>query len=232
MLDHIASLILLLLAAAGLFLQSGIPVGKPRRHLFAYYTNLSNLAVLIYELIFYFTGLAGYSGLYAFVRAPVPRYIMALAILVTNIIYHFFIGVSLQFAKGESDRKTKKNWLRMLTVDPTLCGGKEKYEDARTFIGNLLVHYVVPLLSFARWIAFAPKEIPFYATLIWVSIPILYFIFCYVRAQLGTPITESGNRYPYDLLSPDKLPLWKYFRNMVLLTAFYYLLGLFLYLIF
>ena len=130
MLDHIASLILLLLAAAGLFLQSGITVGKPRKHMFAFYTNVSNLAVLIYELIFYFTGLAGYSGLYAFVRAPVPRYIMALAILVTNIIYHFFIGVSLQFAKGESDRKTKKNWLRMLTVDPILCGGKEKYEDA------------------------------------------------------------------------------------------------------
>lgn len=239
MLDHLASLILVLTSAAGLFLQSGIPAGKPRKHLFAYYTNLSNLAVLICELIFYFTGLIGYSGLYAFVRAPVTRYVMALTILITNLIYHFVLGPMIARAlddidrqSGASEEEIKKKRLSRLILAPLTAAKKGLFDDGRTFAGNLLVHYFVPLFSFARWIAFAPKELPFYATFVWLAVPFAYFIFCFIRANTLGPITKKGDRYPYDFLSPDKLPAAKFIRNVVFVSAAYYILGLAVYLIF
>lgn len=239
MLDHIASLILLLTSAAGLFLQSGIPAGKPRKHLFAYYTNLSNLAVLIYELIFYFTGLIGYSGLYAFVREPVTRYVMMLAILITNLIYHFVLGPMIAKAldnidreAGVSEEEIKKKRLSRLFLAPLTAARKGLFDDGRTFVGNLLVHYFVPLFSLARWIAFAPKEIPFSATFIWLAVPFAYFIFSFIRANTLGPITKRGDRYPYDFLSPDKLPPAKLIRNVLIVSAAYYILGLAVYLLF
>ena len=239
MLDHIASLILALTSAAGLFLQSGIPAGKPRKYLFAYYTNLSNLAVLVYELIFYFTGLAGYSGLYAFVRRPVTRYVMMLAILITNLIYHFVLGPAIAKALDELDRKAgvskeeiRKKRLSRLLLAPLTAAKKGLFDDGRTFAGNLLVHYFVPLFSFARWIAFAPKDIPFYATFVWLGVPFAYLIFSFIRANTLEPITRSGNSYPYDFLSPDKLTRAKFIRNVLIVTAAYYVLGLVIYLVF
>ena len=220
MADQILSLIILLLAASGLYLQSGIPAGNPRRHLFAYYTNLSNLLILLYELGFYFTGLAGPGELGEFLRHPAVRFSAVLTILVTFLIYQLILGPEIIRARRRQAGEDRGHLL-----DPILRPGGP-FEDSRDIPGNLCVHYLGPILSLVRWLLLAGKAVPFWAGVAWLAVPAAYYAFVLIRARLGPPLTPKGRRYPYTFLDPERVGAKKCAVNVFLTAIGFFLLGL------
>lgn len=211
------SILIILLSGGGLFLQSGILAGKPRKNMFVYYTNLSNLVIFLYHIL-----LLCFGGVF---KSPSVMFIMTLAIWVTHLIYHFVIGtyfVSLGIKRdlqnGVSEDEIKRTRLKRYVLGPMMLGGKGTYEDGRTAFGNLAVHYLVPLLSVAFWLVFAPKNVPFSACFLWLVIPMAYFVFVMLRAKSGVPITKSGSLYPYAFMDKDALGVRRFTANMVLTT--------------
>ena len=114
-----------LLGAAGLLLHSTLlETGHIRPGMFCFYTNLSNLLVLVYEL-----------ALAAVPEGAVRRLLtgsgvalaMTLCIYVTHLIYHF-----------------------VLVPDARRRG--KKFADFGGSFGNLCVHYGTPWLVVWQWL--------------------------------------------------------------------------------
>ena len=236
--ELIFSLVILLFAFAGLYLNSGIPAGKPRKNMFVYYTNLSNLLVLIYELFFYFSGLFAWKSVSGFMKNAAVSYTVALTIFVTHIIYHYVLGAAFARAGIERDRsegmgeeEIKRTLLRRYMLDQITGLSRNRYDDGRSFWGNLLVHYLVPLLSVLRWLIFSSKALAFWATLTWLVVPLAYFIFVLLRAKTGVPITKGGAMYPYPFMDRDALGERRFWRNIFIVMLAFYALGLIFYLI-
>ncbi|MBK5077547.1 Pr6Pr family membrane protein [Lactococcus lactis] len=81
---------------------------------------------------------------------------------------------------------------------------------------NFIVHGLVPILVLVDWILFAPigiyKKID---PLKWCCFPIIYSLFIYGRALLGTPIF-AGSLFPYPFYGPNDMRGW----NDVILGLF------------
>ena len=119
-----------LLGAAGLLLHSTLlETGHIRPGMFCFYTNLSNLLVLVYEL-----------ALAAVPEGAVRRLLtgsgvalsMTLCIYVTHLIYHF-----------------------VLVPDARRRG--KKFADFGGSFGNLCVHYGTPWLVVGQWLLWGNK---------------------------------------------------------------------------
>lgn len=204
MLERAFSLAIFVLAVVGLYLQSGLREGKFRRHMFIFYTNLSNAAMAVYHGMLFAASFVPKSGLYAALTHPTVRYCATLAIWITHIIYHF---VLLPHFKRHPD----------------------KYENDFLKFGNLCVHYIVPLLTVLEWFLCADKGVRPVSILIWIAIPLSYFFFCLIRARIFGAIGSGTSRYPYAFMDLDALGLRRWSVNMVLATVFYVALALILY---
>lgn len=91
-------ILIVLSAAAGLLLHSGAVRGKWRGPgMFCYYTNLSNLVIGVYSLLFLFIPA---------LRAPVLWFSMAMGIFLTFLIYHFVLLPA-------QNRRTPGSWKRL-----------------------------------------------------------------------------------------------------------------------
>jgi len=68
--------------------------------------------------------------------------------------------------------------------------------------GNILLHYAIPLLCLIDWLLFDKKNsFKWFYPIFWLSVPILYFIFVFLRAELGGQIYGSDSLYPYYFLN-------------------------------
>ncbi len=204
MLERLFSLAIALLAALGLYLQSGIPKGKFRRHMFIFYTNQSNAVMAVYHALLFAATFNRSGGLYAALTHPTVRYCGTLMIMVTNLIYHFVLV-------------------------PHFKRHPEKYERNFLEFGNLCVHYFVPLLTLLEWFLCAAKDVPLWSIPVWVLIPTAYLIFALLRAKIFGPIGSGTSRYPYAFMDLDALGLRRWTINMVLATAFYLTLAALIY---
>lgn len=76
-------------------------------------------------------------------------------------------------------------------------------------VGNLLVHYIVPLMVVTDWLLFDAKEKrPWWHPLSWLTFPVAYFIFTVIRAQVGGWFPgRIFTRYPYPFINVDRLGL-------------------------
>ena len=201
MLERIIYILIAAGAIIGLYLQSGIPQGKPRRHMFVFYTNQSNAIIAVYHILLFAGSFAPEGGLYRTMANATVRFCLTLMIWVTHIIYHFVLV-------------------------PYFKRHREKYEDNRHTFGNLCVHYLVPLATLLEWALFADKGVTLWSCVIWLSIPVAYLIYCVLRAAICGPIGSGTARYPYAFMDLDLLGPKKWARNLVLVTGFYFLLAL------
>ncbi len=92
-------------------------------------------------------------------------------------------------------------------------------------LSNFLVHTFTPLAVFADWLVFVPKRrlsrlAPFY----WIVIPMLYWAFAIVRAQIGGPLA-NGSYYPYPFIDFDKFGIGYVLRYVAVLVVFFVILG-------
>ncbi|MGX8699513.1 MAG: Pr6Pr family membrane protein [bacterium] len=205
------SLLIALLALLGLYLQSGLREGRRRRHMFCYYTNLSNLAAAVYRLLWVFPG--------GVLRRGEVEAAMVLGIFLTHLIYVFVLGPAV-VKSAIQEPKLRDFLLYPLALG---CGFRA--------LGNALVHYIVPLLSVLCWLLCGEKQLSFAFVWGWLALPLSYLIFVLLRARRGEPLHKNGSRYPYRFMDLEALGLRGFARSMLLTLLGCTLLGLGFYLL-
>jgi len=167
-----------------------------------YYTNLSNVATWLYFVLL----LAGHwssEGLYRWLTRPVVAMTVMLAILVTNLVYHFLLS-------GEINR----NWAAGTGWNP--------YR-----VSNLTLHYGVPLATLLYWVLFADKAgLRYTDALIWLIFPLLFVIYSMLHGYYGHYRFGGGEHYPYGFMDIDKQGKGPAIRNIIIVACGFYVLGL------
>lgn len=236
MIERFFSIIIALLSAEGLFLQSGILVKKPRKNMFVYYTNLSNLIICLYNIFIFIGSFSREGKLYGFLSKPQMWFSMTMMIWVTHIIFHFVLGpvyekISVKkYIEEHGEEPTKKSFFSKYVLYPMTMGGTGRYNDSRSYIGNVCVHYIVPLLSLVQWFICADKSVGFSVCFVWLIVPLVYFVFTMIRAKSGVPIDKTGSLYPYPFMDLDALGVKKFTVNIIVTLCAVFLLACVLYL--
>ena len=139
-----------LLGAAGLLLHSTLlETGHIRPGMFCFYTNLSNLLVLVYELAL---AAAPEGAVRRLLTGSGVALSMTLCIYVTHLIYHF-----------------------VLVPDARRRG--KKFADFGGSFGNLCVHYGTPWLVVGQWLLWGNKAgLTAASAARWLVLPLAYFV--------------------------------------------------------
>ena len=190
---------LVLVAAWGIFLNSGIPDGRLNASTFLYYTIQSNVFVLAY-----FAYAAGkcareirFSGAVGTVNySPAVKGAVTMGILVTLLMYWFvLVGANFSMVPNGSEAS------------------------------NLTVHLVVPLMAVADWLLFDRKgSIRPFDPVRWLALPLYYLVFALVAAPLGATY-RGGSSYPYFFIDPNLIGWSGVAVNVVLVGAAFLALG-------
>lgn len=207
--EIILSAIIFAAAVYGLFLGGCMKNPGHSHNLLSYYTNLSNIIVLIYQLCVLGLFLAPNSGFYFAVRNPVLQYTIANTITMTFLVYHFILFPAI---------KKKKEAL----TDAEKSGGV-------ITPNNLCVHYIVPLASLLFWLLFGSKELPFWCVFAWLAVPAGYSLYILLRAALGINIYEKNTPYPYFFIDRNLIGTKRFIQNIALSLAAFFVLGLITY---
>lgn len=155
-----------LLGALGLLLHSTLPqTGHIRAGMFCFYTNLSNLAVLLYELAL---AIVPAGGVRRLLTGSTVALAMTLCIYVTHLVYHF-----------------------VLVPDARRQG--KKFADFGGSFGNLCVHYGTPWLVVLQWVLWGDKSgLTVLSAVWWLVLPLAYFAYAMLRARTGKPSATPG----------------------------------------
>lgn len=189
-----------LLGAAGLLLHSTLlETGHIRPGMFCFYTNLSNLLVLVYEL-----------ALAAVPEGAVRRLLtgsgvalsMTLCIYVTHLIYAFVLLPT-------AHRRDDESWLK-----------------GRFSFGNVCVHFITPGLTVLQWLLWQDKAgVTVGHAVWWLALPLAYFAFAMLRAGTGKPIGRTGQLYPYPFLDYPRLGAGRFWLYATAILTFFFGLG-------
>ena len=189
-----------LLGAAGLLLHSTLlETGHIRPGMFCFYTNLSNLLVLVYEL-----------ALAAVPEGAVRRLLtgsgvalsMTLCIYVTHLIYAFVLLPT-------AHRRDDESWLK----------GSFSF-------GNVCVHFITPGLTVLQWLLWQDKAgLTVGHAVWWLVLPLAYFAFAMLRAGTGKPIGRTGQLYPYPFLDYPRLGAGRFWLYVTAILTFFFGLG-------
>lgn len=189
-----------LLGAVGLLLHSTLlETGHIRPGMFCFYTNLSNLLVLVYEL-----------ALAAVPEGAVRRLLtgsgvalsMTLCIYVTHLIYAFVLLPT-------AHRRDDESWLK-----------------GRFSFGNVCVHFITPGLTVLQWLLWQDKAgLTVGHAVWWLVLPLAYFAFAMLRAGTGKPIGRTGQLYPYPFLDYPRLGAGRFWLYATAILTFFFGLG-------
>lgn len=190
-----------LLGAVGLLIHSTLlQTGHIRAGMFCFYTNLSNLLVLVYELALAIAAGLPHSAALRLLTDDTLSFSVALCTLVTHLVYQFIL------------------------VPDAKRNGK-RFADFGASFGNLCVHYLTPLLVVAQWLLLADKSsLGWRSALWWLTLPLAYFAFAMLRGRSGKPIGHTHLVYPYPFLDLPRLG-WRKFAGYVtgMLLSFFLL---------
>lgn len=194
--------VILLLGSVGMLFHSQlIPTGRIRAGMFAFYTNQSNLVVLLYQLLLLIATFFPGSPYFRIITLPELFFSVMLCIFVTHLIYHFVLA-------------------------PQAMRSGKGFEDGKIGFGNLCVHYLVPWLTVLEWCVCADKA-QFYMRCVcwWLLVPTAYLTYVLLRARTGRPIGHTRLLYPYPFMDLPKLGAKKFWRNIAGLILFFFSLG-------
>ena len=188
-----------LLGALGLLLHSTLPqTGHIRPGMFCFYTNLSNLAVLLYELAL---AIVPAGGVRRLLTGSTVALAMTLCIYVTHLVYHF-----------------------VLVPDARRRG--KKFADFGGSFGNLCVHYGTPWLVVLQWVLWSDKSgLTVLSAVWWLVLPLAYFAYAMLRARTGKPIGHTRLLYPYPFMDLEKLGPKRFCLSVAAVLAAFFALG-------
>ena len=178
----VLSALIVVFSLIGLTVHSDFYAGRRRRGYYLYFTNVSNLLVLLY-----FALLA--PRLYA--RA-------ALRPLIAHVEFALTLSIMLTFAVFHH--------LLLPGVLAGLRGAPRTRELAIMAADNAAEHYLVPWLTFAYWLLCAPGKdalTPADAAL-WTAVPLLYLLLVLLRSPRGENLPGTDSPYPYPFLDVPK----------------------------
>lgn len=169
--------------------------------LFNYYTFVSNAVCMIYFI-------SAIIFCIATCNKPVYSFIpklkgaVVMCITLTLVIFHFMLANTL------------------FTMD----GSPNSF-------GNVMLHYVVPIMTILDWLLFDKKgSFNKLCPILWTVLPILYLAYAMIASQFGNGIGWNC-RYPYPFLDVDTLGIKIVSLIILALAAAYILLGYIFYFI-
>lgn len=162
----------------GLTIHKDFYAGIRRKDFYCFYTNLSNLIVLVYFSLIA-PRLYAYSALRPFI--PHAEFAVMMCIMLTFCVFHLLIFPAVYRAARGAER-TREFYI--------VCAD------------NVIVHYLVPWLVFLYWLLCSPGKntLGLADSLLWTLIPILYLIRVLRRGERREIIEETGSPYPYPFL--------------------------------
>lgn len=169
-----------------------------RKDFFCFYTNVSNLVVLLY-----FALIA--PRLYAkeILHAAIPHaeFAVMMCIMLTCCIFHLVLYPAVRRAVQGMPRSAAYH---ILCTD------------------NLIIHYLVPLAVFFYWLFCSPQKqsLGRADSLYWTALPLGYVFFVFLRAHIKGIIEETGSPYPYPFLDMDTLGIK---RTLLICVSLYIL---------
>lgn len=163
-----------LLCAAALIIDFGIPHGRMHWHILNYYTVLSNIACLgFFALAFAACVKAWGRGEKSCSYAPRVEGAVVFCIAVTGFVYHFMLAPNDMAGVGFFSFK------------------------------NMMLHYAGPAMVVLDWLLFSPKgRFCKWDPLRWLCIPLAYFVYILVRSTFAGGIGGSGSKFPYAFMDP------------------------------
>ena len=158
--------------------------------------------------------------------------------LISNVLCCLYFGVAMVYAFAGKD--TLLPWLKgMLIMGITVTGlvyhfmlskGSFSMGSAKE-VANILLHYLVPVLSVFDWVLFDKKgRYTLKSPLIWVILPDLYFVFATIYGFAGGQRYYGGSRFPYFFIDFDALGVWKVLAYTAVLNVLFAALGYVFYL--
>ena len=177
------SALIVVLCIVGLTMHRDFYACRIRKDFFCFYTNLSNLVVLIYFAV----------------AAPWLYQDAALHPLIAHAEFAVMMEILLTFAVFH------------LVLFPAVRKTALCMERTREYMivcaDNLFIHYLVPLSVFVYWLLFSPGKSSLRAgdALYWTALPVVYAVFIFLRAPLRGVIEEAGSPYPYPFMDIQTL---------------------------
>lgn len=191
----------------GLYLNSGIPNGKFAPYMLIFYTIQSNALCFIFFSILAIKNLKDLKnkGIRGTTRLfPHVKGAVTMTITMTLIIYHI---VLVPMYTSLDVHYSIFNWQ------------------------NILVHYFVPIMAILDWLLFDEKQrFNWFDPMLWILVPIFYFIFIVLRARFGGIIDIVQSRYPYFFIDVDSLGWVNVFKNTGTFIFGFLVLGYIIYL--
>lgn len=182
-LGAVLSALIAALSLIGLTMHKDFYAGRRRKDFFCYYTNVSNLLVLVY-----FALLAPRLYASAGLRALIPHaeFSLMMSIMLTFMVFHHLLSPAIY---------------------RQMRGAPRDREFAIVFADNLIIHYLVPWLVMLYWLLCAPGKHTLGPAdaLLWTLVPLGYLGFIFLSAPLRGNIEETGNPYPYPFLNVREL---------------------------
>ncbi|MBR4039700.1 MAG: Pr6Pr family membrane protein [Clostridia bacterium] len=177
-----------------------------RKDFFCFYTNVSNLIVLIY---FAAVSPRLYASQSLHPLIPHAEFAVTMQILLTLSVFHLVLFPAVR----ETIRKMPRTRAYMIVCTD-----------------NLFIHYLVPLGVLAYWLLCSPgKETLTYGdALYWMAIPTLYAAYIFIRAPRRGIIEEAGSPYPYPFMDVQALGTTRVAAYCALLYAAGTAAGLFI----
>lgn len=199
-------IIFLIGCGTGLYLNSGIPGGKPAPYMLIFYTIQSNALCFLFFLILAFKNIAELKskGIRGTTKlSPHLKGAVTMTIAVTGLVYHFVLA-------------------------PMFLSSSANYHLFSW--QNILVHYFVPIAVILDWLIFDEKwNFRWFDPLLWILIPVAYFLFIIIRAKTGGVIEIVKSHYPYFFIDVDLLGWINVLKNAGLLVLGFLLLGYIIY---
>ncbi|EPR11934.1 hypothetical protein L323_09710 [Ruminiclostridium papyrosolvens C7] len=192
----------------GLYLNSGIPSGKFAPYMLIFYTIQSNALCFVFFSILAVKNVIdiktkGIKGSTSVF--PHLKGAVTMTISMTFIIYHFVL-IPLYTSHDANYRIL--NWQ------------------------NILVHYFVPIMTVLDWLLFDKKQnFRWFDPMLWISVPISYFIFLIIRARIGGMIAIVQSKYPYYFVDVDILGWINVFKYAGVFILGFLILGYVIYLV-
>ncbi len=177
-LGAVLSALIVVFSLIGLTMHGDFYAGICRRDYWAYYTNQSNLLVLVY-----FALIAPF--LYADARLhtliPHAEFAVMLSIMLTHLVFHHFLA---PFVMEETIYTPHAPDARIARAD------------------SFVQHYAVPLMTLAYWLLCSPgkSRLTLSDAFLWLLFPLLYVGFIFLRARLRGTIHGTKSAYPYPFL--------------------------------
>lgn len=177
------SALIVVFGVIGLTMHQDFYENQTRKDFFCFYTNVSNLTVLLYFAI-------ASPRLYArpslHVLIPHVEFAVMMCIMLTCCVFHLILFPPL-FKTALHMPHTREYYI--------VC------------IDNLIIHYLVPLMVLIYWLLCSPQKRALGAAdiLYWTALPIVYLSWIFLRAKSNAMIEETGSPYPYPFLDMDAL---------------------------